>query len=72
MLMVKLESKSPTDEILIVLLDAEQVPKEAPQVVLDVIVKSGDGAVIETEVSELRKDECMENGVLIVIVILEF
>jgi hypothetical protein len=72
MVMVKLESKSPTDEILIVLLDAEQVPKEAPQVVLDVIVKSGDGAVIETEVSELRKDECMENGVLIVIVILEF
>ena len=72
MLMVKEDSDSPTDEILIVLLDAEHVPKEALQVVLEVTVKSGDGAVMETEVNALKKEECMAKGVLIVIVIFEF
>ena len=71
-LMVKDESESPTDETLIVLLDVEQVPKEALQVVLEVTVKSGEGAVMETDVSVLKKDECMAKGVLMVIVILEF
>lgn len=71
-LMIKDESESPTDEILIVLLDAVQVPKEALHVVLDVIVKSGEGAIMETDVNELRKDECIAKGELIVIVIFEF
>lgn len=71
-LMVKDESESPTDETFIVLLKVEHVPTETLQVVLEVTVKSIEGAVMETEVSALRKDECMAKGVLIVIVILEF
>jgi len=54
---VKEESDNPTGEIIIVLLDFEHVPKEALQVVFEVTVKSGDGAEMETEVSELKKDE---------------
>lgn len=72
MLMEKEESESPTDEIRIVLLDFEQVPLEAVQVVLELMAKSGDGAEMETEVSELRKEACMAKGVLIVRVMLEF
>jgi hypothetical protein len=72
MLMVKDESESPTDEAIIVLFIFEQVPIETLQLVFEVTVKSGDGAEIEMEVSELRNEEWSANGVLIVRVIFEF
>jgi hypothetical protein len=72
MLMVKDERESPTDEAIIVLFIFEQVPIDTLQLVLEVTVKSGDGAEMEMEVSELRNEEWSANGVLIVRVIFEF
>jgi hypothetical protein len=72
MLMVKDERDSPTDEAIIVLFIFEQVPIDTLQLVFEVTVKSGDGAEIEMEVSELRNEEWSANGVLIVRVIFEF
>jgi hypothetical protein len=66
------ERDNPTDEIRMVLFDFEQVPVEAEQVVLELTVKSGDGAEMETEVRELEKEECKAKGVLKVRVMLEF
>ena len=72
MLMVKDERESPTDEAIIVLFIFEQVPIDTLQLVFEVTVKSGDGAEMEMEVSELRNEEWSANGVLIVRVIFEF
>jgi hypothetical protein len=72
MLMVKDERDSPTDEAIIVLFIFEQVPIDTLQLVFEVTVKSGDGAEMEMEVSELRNEEWSANGVLIVRVIFEF